>query len=284
MTATASSLSLSEASDLNSMMAARASVKACLAALLVSFASAPRSTGSAVSSWRLEHRLRGGDPLGGIGRQQRQAAERGLHGAAQAVVEADGGGTVRQLVDGAPVAASMILPSACVMKTFLLSGSADSRPSCSALMIGEGERIARRRDRADRFLGVGEFVIGEFGDRVLERAGKAGRAKPTIRKTERMKRAKTIKTNGRHCDDPGRSVRRRRRIAAFSFRGSWKLIVDQRIRSPDRRTCWSWCCSCRTSCRPSRRSGPWSLRAPSTRRRRPPDPGSSRPRRTGRWP
>ena len=48
----------------------------------------------------LEHRLRGRDPLGGIGRQQRQAAERGFHGAAQAVVEADGGRAVRQLVDG----------------------------------------------------------------------------------------------------------------------------------------------------------------------------------------
>ena len=47
----------------------------------------------------LEHRLRGRDALGGIGRQQRQAAERGLHGAAQAVVEADGGRAVRQLVD-----------------------------------------------------------------------------------------------------------------------------------------------------------------------------------------
>ena len=48
----------------------------------------------------LEHRLRGRDPLGGIGRQQRQAAEGRLHGAAQAVVEADGSRIIRQLVDG----------------------------------------------------------------------------------------------------------------------------------------------------------------------------------------
>ena len=48
---------------------------------------------------RLEDRLRGGDPLCRIGRRQRQAAESGLDGAAQAVVEANGGGIVRQLVD-----------------------------------------------------------------------------------------------------------------------------------------------------------------------------------------
>jgi len=55
------------------------------------------------------------------------------------------------------------------------------------------------------------------------------------------------------------------------------------IRNPDRRTCWSLCCSCRTSCRPSRRSGPWNLRVPSTRHRQPPGRGSSTPHRTGRW-
>ena len=81
-------------------MAARASVKAALAALLVSLASAPSIDGKRALLVALEHRLRGRDALGGIGRQQRQAAERGLHGAAQAVVEADGGGTVGQLVDG----------------------------------------------------------------------------------------------------------------------------------------------------------------------------------------
>jgi hypothetical protein len=43
----------------------------------------------------LEHRLRGRDALGGIGRRQRQAAERRLHGAAQAVVEADGSAAIR---------------------------------------------------------------------------------------------------------------------------------------------------------------------------------------------
>ena len=48
----------------------------------------------------LEHRLRGLDSLGGIGRQQGQAAQRGFDGAAQAVVEANGGRAVGQAGDG----------------------------------------------------------------------------------------------------------------------------------------------------------------------------------------
>ena len=60
----------------------------------------------------LEDLLRGDDPFGGIRREQRQTAEGGFHGAAQTVVETNGGGAIRHLVDGStPVAASMILPS-----------------------------------------------------------------------------------------------------------------------------------------------------------------------------
>ena len=46
------------------------------------------------------------------------------------------------------------------------------------------------------------------------------------------------------------------------------------IRSPDRRICWSWCCSCRTSCRPNRRSGPWNPAVPSTTHRQQPSRAS----------
>ena len=95
----ASSLSTSLASDLNSRIAARASVKAALASLLVSLASASSITGKRRLVMRLENALRGRDPLGGIGRGQRQAAERRLDGAAQAVVEPDHGGIVGQFVD-----------------------------------------------------------------------------------------------------------------------------------------------------------------------------------------
>src|SRR5882757_7020929 len=131
----------------------------------------------------------------------------------------------------------------------------------------------------------------------------AGSAKAAIRKTERAsvrRRSKTLASTLR----PRQKWKEGGDIAAFHV--SWLLfendpfvgscsrdqedltLEDQEdltsaIRNPDRRTCWSWCCSCRTSCRPSRRSGPWSLQAPSTMHRRPPGPGSSTPRRTGRW-
>src|SRR5262249_11956846 len=48
----------------------------------------------------IENRLRGGDPRGGIGRHQRQIAERSIDGAAHAVVGSYLGGTIGQLVNG----------------------------------------------------------------------------------------------------------------------------------------------------------------------------------------
>jgi len=118
----------------------------------------------------LEDRLRRGDALGGVGRQQGQAAERGLDGAAQAVVEAHGGGAVRQLVDGSAGCGIDDLAVGLRDENFLGVGIGRQPVLAQRADDRKGERIARRRDRADRFLGIGKFVIGEFGDRVLERA------------------------------------------------------------------------------------------------------------------
>ena len=96
----ASSLSASVASSLNSRIAARASEKARLAPLLVSLASAASIAGSIASSWVLKTDCAASMRLGGIGRQQRQAAERGLDVTAQLVVEAHGGSAVGNAGDG----------------------------------------------------------------------------------------------------------------------------------------------------------------------------------------
>ena len=86
---------------------------------------------------RFEHRLRGVVALAGIGRQQRQAAERRVDGAAQPVVDARPcrdrpAGRRRPAV---PVAASISLPAS----------SLDDRPSCrSALNISWPSCRARR--------------------------------------------------------------------------------------------------------------------------------------------
>ena len=191
------------------------------------------------------------------------------------------------LSTAAPVAASMTLPSAPVTKTFLVSGSADSRPSCSALMMGMASGLPETATAP-----IASSVSEKSSLANLATASSNGPAKRRHResrcqKNRDKKRAKTIEEIGRHDYDPGRSMRRRRRHHRL-LRSSVVLLevivaTQTEVRSPDRRTCWSWCCSCRTSCRPSRRSGPWSHRVPSTRRRQRRDPGSSTPRRTGRW-
>ena len=62
----------------------------------------------------------------------------------------------------------MILPSAWVTKAFLDSGSAD-RAFLQCADDGKGQRVARESDCADRLVSVGKIIVGEFGDRILER-------------------------------------------------------------------------------------------------------------------
>ena len=63
---------------------------------------------------------------------------------------------------------------------------------------GKGERIARGRDRADRFVGVGKIVIGEFGDRILERTRQRRHGEGCDQEDGEHKRAKTVEEIGRH--------------------------------------------------------------------------------------
>ena len=118
---------------------------------------------------RLEHRLRGRIRLAGSGDISVRPPSAASTVRRRRLLSRTAAAPSGSLSTAAPVAASMILPSGWVRKTFLLSGSAASRPSCSALMIGEGERIAGAGNHADRFVGIGKIVVGEFGDRVLER-------------------------------------------------------------------------------------------------------------------
>ena len=150
----------------------------------------------------LEHRLRGRDPLGGIGRQQRQAAERCLHGAAQAVVETDGGGTVRQLVDrGAGGGVDDLAVGARYEN--LLGLRIGRQPSVlQRADDGKGQRIARGGDHADRLVGVGKIVIGEFGDRILERARQRRHGEGCGQEDCEQGRANTVEEIGRHNTTP----------------------------------------------------------------------------------
>ena len=72
------------------MIAARASSIAFLTRASVSLAKAPSSAGSAVASRDLNTACAAAEPPVRVRRQQGQAADRGLDGAAQAIVETHG--------------------------------------------------------------------------------------------------------------------------------------------------------------------------------------------------
>src|SRR2546421_269695 len=127
MVAMASSFSTSVASGLNSRMAARASVKASFAALLVSLASAPSTTGSMASSWVLKTDCAAWMRLAGSGDSRVKPPRAASTVRRRRLLSRTAAAPSGSLSTAAPVAASMILPSGSVTKTFLLSGSGDSR-------------------------------------------------------------------------------------------------------------------------------------------------------------
>ena len=122
-------------------MAARASVKAALAALLVSLASAPSMTASALSSWLLNTDCAAAIRLAGSGDSSVRPPSAASTVRRRRLLRRTAAAPSGSLSTAAPVAASMILPSLPVTKTFLDSGSADSRPSCSALMMGKASGL-----------------------------------------------------------------------------------------------------------------------------------------------
>ena len=211
MMAMASSLSASVASGLNSRIAARASVKACLTPLSVSFSSAASSAGSMASSCDLNTACAASIALGGIGRQQRQAAERGIDGAAQPVVEAHGGRAVGQAGDGRAGRGIDDLAVGLGEVNLLGVGIGQQTGRPAAPDDGRGERIAGRRDRADGFVGIGEIVVGEFADRILERPRQ--RRQRRKRRSGRRRAASarsTVKNVGKHWTTPAGAEGRRR--------------------------------------------------------------------------
>ena len=117
----------------------------------------------------LEYRLRGLDSLGRVGRQQRQAAERGLDAAAQAVVEADGSGAVGNAGDRR--AGRRVDHLAVCLREINSPGVGIGHQPAVLKRAdnGVGKRIAAGGDHADSFVGIGKLVICEFTDRVLER-------------------------------------------------------------------------------------------------------------------
>ena len=158
--------------------------------------------GQRVLVMRLEHGLRGRDALGGIRRQQGEAAERGLDRAAQAVVEPHVGNVVGQLVDGSAGRGVDDLVVRLLDEDLLRRGIGDELAVLQRADDGKGERIAGRRDRIDRVFGVGEVVVGEFGDGVLERTREGRPCERHDQEQQNANRAKAVKKIGGHWTTP----------------------------------------------------------------------------------
>ena len=190
-------------------------------------------TGSMALVMALEDRLRGRDPLGGIGRQQRQAAEGRLHGAAQAVVEADGSRAIRQLVDGGAGGGIDDLAVGAGDENLLGIGIGRQPAFLQRADDGKGQRIARGRDRADGVVGIGKIVIGEFGDGILERPRQRRHGEGCSQEDCEQKRAKAVKEIGSHDTTPAGVWREGGGIAALSVVVQVLLEVSCCVRDHD---------------------------------------------------
>ena len=109
--AMASSFSASVASSLNSTIAARASLKACFASLFFSFCNAASIAGSRLSSWFLKTDCAAWIRLSGSGDCSVSAPSAASTPRRSLLLTRTAAALSGMLVSGAPVAASMILPS-----------------------------------------------------------------------------------------------------------------------------------------------------------------------------
>src|SRR5262245_49364093 len=199
MTAMASSLSTSEASGLNSRIAARASVSAALASLLVSFASASSTVDSAASSCDLNTDCAAAMRFPGSGDISVRlpiaaSTERRRRLLSRTSVAPSG-----NLSTAAPVAASTILSSACLIKTFLLSGSANSRSSCSALMMGKASGFPDAATASMASAVSEKSSLANLATASSNAPAKAGAAKATISSNEKA----AARRRSRTCADTG---------------------------------------------------------------------------------
>src|SRR5882757_4869035 len=229
-TATASSLSLSVASDLNRMMAARASAKACLIDLLLSLPSALSTVGSRFSSWLLNTDCAADSRLAGSGDNSVRPPSAASTVRRRRLLRRTAAALSGSLSTAAPVAASMILPSAWVMKTFLLSGSAASRPSCSALMMAGPSGLP---DEATSPIAASVSEKSSLANLATESSNgpaDAGRTRQVSNRSERN----SVRKRSRQWPNtsiPRQECERRRRVPPPSPVLESVCVVDQ-VRSP----------------------------------------------------
>ena len=126
---------------------------------------------------RFEHRLRRVEPLGRVGRHQRQRAERGVDGAAHPIVKADIVEIGRRIAGDRLSGRGVGQLAVVVLDVDRLAFGAEHE---MAVLQGADDglrpRAAARGDGADAVIGVVEIVGGEFRQRVVDRRGPRIRA------------------------------------------------------------------------------------------------------------
>ena len=150
------------------MMAARASSIAFLTRASVSLASAPSSAGSALASRDLNTACAASKRRFGIGRQQRQTADRRLDRAAQAVVETHGlEAGWRRAGDRLAGGGVEELPRRLAHVDLLVFGIEQQAAVLQGADDRGRQRIAAGRDGGDGRIGVAEGVGRESCERLL---------------------------------------------------------------------------------------------------------------------
>src|SRR5260221_2491413 len=212
-------------------MAARASVNAAFAALLVSFASAPSITGSMVSSWVLNTDCAAAIRLAGSGDSKVSPPRAASTVRRRRLLRRTAAALSGSLSTAAPVAASMTLPSVPVTKAFLVSGSAASRPSPSALMMAKASGLPEVATTPTASSVSEKSSLANLATASSNGPAKAGTAKAATSSSERQsarKRSRKLAGTVR----PRRELGRRRQHTAFSFfLVSWKSSCRQLRRS-----------------------------------------------------
>src|SRR5712692_6153166 len=221
MVAMASSFSASVASSLNNRIAARASVKASFAALLVSFCSAPSITGSMVSSWVLKTDCAAWTRLAGSGDNSVKPPS-----AAQAVVETHRRGAVGNAINRRAGRGIDALAVGLGDIDFLGVGIGHQAAVLERADDAVGQRTTAGRDRAYGFFGIGKLVIGEFADRVFERSGHDRQGGRNDEQYCEWERTDVSNYSGKHWTTPA-EAEGRRRVSPPSL-VCWTLLSDSR--------------------------------------------------------
>jgi hypothetical protein len=155
-------------------------------------------TASALSSWLLKTDCAAAMRLAGSGDARVRPPSAASTVRRRRLLRRTAAALSGSLSTAAPVAASMTLPSAPVTKTFLVSGSADSRPSCSALTMGKASGLPETATAPIASSVSEKSSLANLATASSNGPASAGTAKAAVRRiasrTERMRSRKLADT------------------------------------------------------------------------------------------